>query len=331
MYILNNDQLTQIEVTTFAELHMKESDIEEILRKNVDMLCDDEESMLIVGQQVKNESNGRSDLTAIDNNGDIVLIEIKRDKADIAGRKEAFEFQAIRYAASCATIKSSDELIQNIFAPYVEKHIDEFQQQSGLTSSEIAKRQLSDFISLNNITAFNARQRIILVASEFDEQTLSAVAWLNSNQVDIGCYQICPYKLGETILIDMKKVLPVVEYDDFYVNVAQKGSIQKNRKKDISRRSLPKIDALIEWGIVSAGDVIMAKGSSDEAVLQANGQVKTDIGIMSIQQWLKMVFRWSSVETYAFSVDKKTGKTLSQLRQEYMEQNMDNNSEEEDS
>lgn len=222
-------------------------------------------------------------------------------------------------------------MIQNIFAPYVEKHIDEFQQQSGLTSSEIAKRQLSDFISLNNITAFNARQRIILVASEFDEQTLSAIAWLNSNQVDIGCYQICPYKLGETILIDMKKVLPVVEYDDFYVNVAQKGSIQKNRKKDISRRSLPKIDALIEWGIVSAGDVIMAKGSSDEAVLQANGQVKTDIGIMSIQQWLKMVFGWSSVETYAFSVDKKTGKTLSQLRQEYMEQNMDNNSEEEDS
>ena len=63
------------------------------------MLCDDEESMLIVEQQVRNVSSGRSDLTAIDNNGDIVLIEIKRDKADIIGRKESFEFQAIRYAA----------------------------------------------------------------------------------------------------------------------------------------------------------------------------------------------------------------------------------------
>lgn len=319
MYILKNSQLLKIEATTFAELHMKESDIEEILRQNVDMLCDDEESMLIVGQQVKNESSGRSDLTAIDNEGDIVLIEIKRDKADIVGRKEAFEFQAIRYAASYATIKSTDELIQNIFEPYVEKHIDEFGQQSGLNSSEIAKRFLSDFIELNNITVFNARQRIILVASEFDDQTLSAVAWLNNNQVDISCYQICPYKLNGDILLDIKKILPVVDYEDFYVNVTKKGSLQKGRKKDISRKSLPKIDSLIEWEVVRPGDVIVAKGRTEEAVLQENGQVKTEGDIMSIQQWLKIVFGWSSVETYAFSVDKKSGKTLSELRQEYME------------
>lgn len=319
MYILKNSQLLKIEATTFAELHMKESDIEEILRQNVDMLCDDEESMLIVGQQVKNESSGRSDLTAIDNEGDIVLIEIKRDKADIVGRKEAFEFQAIRYAASYATIKSTDELIQNIFEPYVEKHIDEFGQQSGLNSSEIAKRFLSDFIELNNITVFNARQRIILVASEFDDQTLSAVAWLNNNQVDISCYQICPYKLNGDILLDIKKILPVVDYEDFYVNVTKKGSLQKGRKKDISRKSLPKIDSLIEWEVVRPGDVIVAKGRTEEAVLQENGQVKTEGDIMSIQQWLKIVFGWSSVEMYAFSVDKKSGKTLSELRQEYME------------
>lgn len=120
MYILNNKQPAKIESITFTELGMKESDIEEILRQNVDMICDDEESMLIVGQQVKNELRGCSDLTAIDNNGDLVLIEIKRDKADIVSRREAFEFQAIHYAASCATIKSDDELIQDVFAPYNE-------------------------------------------------------------------------------------------------------------------------------------------------------------------------------------------------------------------
>ena len=41
-----------------------ERDIEEMLRLNIDMLCEtDEESMLIVGKQVKNVQNGRSDLT----------------------------------------------------------------------------------------------------------------------------------------------------------------------------------------------------------------------------------------------------------------------------
>ncbi|GEN82851.1 hypothetical protein SLU01_11630 [Sporosarcina luteola] len=58
--------------------------------------------MLIVRKQVRNASNGISDLTAIDHEGNIVLIEIKRDRKDIEGRKEAFEFQAIRYAASYA-------------------------------------------------------------------------------------------------------------------------------------------------------------------------------------------------------------------------------------
>ena len=75
MYILNKKQPSKLEEITFAELGMKESDVEEILRTNIDMLCDDEESMIIVGQQVKNEKNGRSDLTALDNNGDVVLIE----------------------------------------------------------------------------------------------------------------------------------------------------------------------------------------------------------------------------------------------------------------
>lgn len=52
MYLLNNDHPNQIEETTFAELGKKESYIEEILRKNVDMICDDAESMLIVGQRL---------------------------------------------------------------------------------------------------------------------------------------------------------------------------------------------------------------------------------------------------------------------------------------
>lgn len=104
MYNITNKKAMKLEAVTFSELGMQESDIEEILRCSIDMLCDDEESMLIIGRQVKNEKLGRSDITAVDNNGNIVLIEIKRDRNDIENRKEAFEFQAIRYAASYATI-----------------------------------------------------------------------------------------------------------------------------------------------------------------------------------------------------------------------------------
>lgn len=92
MFVIENKIPKRIEKTTFSDLGMKENDLEEMLRKNIDMLCGEDFSMMIVGQQVRNEKNGRSDLTAIDGEGNIVLIEIKRDKKDIEHRKEAFEF-----------------------------------------------------------------------------------------------------------------------------------------------------------------------------------------------------------------------------------------------
>ena len=94
------------------------------------------------------------------------------------------KFQAIRYAASCATIDSVDKLIQNVYSPYIEKHKTEFTDED-ISSSEIAEEELNKFFIKNNISSFNEKQRIILVASEFDKQTLSAVAWLNKSKVDI--------------------------------------------------------------------------------------------------------------------------------------------------
>ena len=86
MYSLKDKVPTKLEAISFSDLYWKESDIEELLRQNVDMLCDDEDSMLIVGQQVQDVNHKRSDLTAIDADGNIVLIEIKRDVQDVLSR-----------------------------------------------------------------------------------------------------------------------------------------------------------------------------------------------------------------------------------------------------
>jgi RecB family endonuclease NucS len=72
----------EVEETTFADLGFVESQVEEFLRRNIEVVLA-EETLLIVGQQVINAAKGRSDLVAIDGNGSIVLIEIKRDVADI--------------------------------------------------------------------------------------------------------------------------------------------------------------------------------------------------------------------------------------------------------
>lgn len=136
---------------------MKEEHVGEFLRLNIEVIFEDE-TLLVVGKQVSNKENGRSDLTAVDQNGNLVLIEIKRDVKDIKQRKEAFEFQATRYAASYAKIKTIDDLVDKIFISYIEKYRDEF-ELGDLTSYEKATRILNDFLEKNNaIKTFNFNQ-----------------------------------------------------------------------------------------------------------------------------------------------------------------------------
>jgi len=320
MYSIKGKKAEKIDAKVFADFRMIENDIEEILRNSIDMLCDDEESMLIIGRQVKNEKSGRSDLTAVDSNGSIVLIEIKRDRRDIEKRKEAFEFQAIRYAASYAIIESIDDIVKKVYAPYIEKYRAEFEQNE-LTSYELGIRKINEFLSANNAEkSFNKKQRIILVSSEFDEQTLSAVAWLNSNNVDMSCHKLTPYEINDKLYINIEKLLPVTNYDDYYVNLMEKTSRASTKINRGKRRTLPKIDSMLEWGVVKAGDVIVAKDKEDEAVLLANGNVDVDGKEVSMQVWLKKLYGWSSVQTYVFAIHKESGKTLSQIREEYMEE-----------
>ena len=186
-------------------------------------------------------------------------------------------------------------------------------------------RKLNEFLEANNAQKdFNEKQKVVLVASDFDEQTLSAVAWLNSNNVDMSCYKLTPYKLGEEIYFHVEKILPFSDYDDYYVNLMDRSSPSGiSSQKKMARRNLPRIDSLLEWGAVRAGDIIVPKGREGAAELLPNGNVLVDGEEKSMQVWLKAIYGWSSIQTYEFAVHRETGKTLAEIRKEYMERNIE--------
>ena len=110
------------------------------------------------------------------------------------------------------------------------------------------------------------------------------------------------------------------QYEDYYVDLKNKSTTSKIKsKRDTNRRSLPRIDAMLEWGVVKEGDLLRAKNHDSTAILMGNGNVELDGKEMSIQQWLKELTGWPSVETYSFTVHVEKGKTLSEIRREYME------------
>lgn len=307
-----------IRTRNFKSLNLKESDIEDFLRENVDIIFGDEESLLIVGQQVRNKKKGRSDLTAIDSNGNMVLIEIKRDIDDIEQRKEPFEFQAIRYAASYAKIEDTDELVDKTFAPYIENYKEEF-DLGDLTPYEKGKRIVDDFLEKNGASnSFNRKQRIILVASSFDSQTLSEVAWLISNRVDISCFELIPMNIGEEIFLKINKILPPQSLEDFYVEIDDNSIKNKlTNSPKITRTYLPRMDKLFEWEIIRSGDIVEIKNSiGSEAVAIDSEYVEYKGEKMTFNQWGEEVTKWSAINIYEWTIIKGYTKTLDQLRRE---------------
>lgn len=189
-----------------------------------------------------------------------------------------------------------------------------------MTSTELGTRKLNEFLHVNGAEGnFNKSQKVILVASEFDEQTLSAVAWLNSNGVNMSCYKLIPYKINNEIYINVEQILPLSDYNEYYVDFLEKTSSLKKPGKKLTRRILPKIDTLLEWGVVREGDTIMAKDRNEEATLLKNGNVLVEGVESSMQKWLKELYGWSSIQTYVFAIHKDSRKSLSKIREEYMD------------
>lgn len=318
--INNSIDIQEVEIanTNFKNLNLKEEHIEEFLRLNIEVIFQDE-TLLVVGRQVVNKENGRSDLTAVDQNGNLVLMEIKRDLQDIKQRREAFEFQAIRYAASYAKVKTTEELVDKIFASYIEKYKDEF-ELGDLTAYEKATRILNDFLEKNNaVKTFNSKQRIILIASSFDSQTLSAVAWLIANNVDISCFELSPLRIGDNYFIDINRILPLPTLEDFYVEIDDKkrAVYSEKRNTSITRAYLPRMDKLFEWGVIKAGDVVVIKNfENSEAIVIDIKTVEYNGQKLTFNQWGEKITGWSALSVYEWIIVKGSEKTLHEIRKE---------------
>lgn len=200
---------------------------------------------MVVGRQVRDTNNKRNDFLFVDGEGSLVLVEVKRDLADIKSRTEALEFQAIRYAASLATIKTPEELITKTLINYIKKY--EGEPEDERTIEEIARKRLFSFFRKNNISTynFNRKQKIRLISSSYDETTLSACAWLINSGIDMKLIQLTPLELDDIKSIQIDVVLPQNKNEDYYVELEEGiDSDIRKKKTSIERKVLPKMEDL---------------------------------------------------------------------------------------
>ena len=144
--------------STLADNNRKETEhLESWIKTKPEILGTD---ILIIGEQVFTKS-GPLDFLAIDNNGNIVVVELKRDKLARVALA-----QAIDYASDLSTwdIDKLSEICMSYTGNSLEEHIAE---------------NFED-IEIDDLT-INQTQRLLLVGFSIEESLIRMIEWLSSN------------------------------------------------------------------------------------------------------------------------------------------------------
>ena len=199
------------EKTDFASHAILERQhLETWIEKNPEILG--EELLIITTEYDKfDKTKERLDLLALDKEGTVVIIELKRDDSG-----KNVDLQALKYAAYCSNL-TLDEL-SGIFKKYSEK-------STSNLSLENARKKILEFISNVDFEEINDKPRIILVSKEFRQEVTASVLWLRKFNLDIKCIRLTPYKLaGEKIVFEANTIIPLPEAEDYIIQAERKES-----------------------------------------------------------------------------------------------------------
>ena len=207
-----NRESERIEEVEFANLGFQERrDIQEWVAANPGILG---EGLLVIGKEFSgfDRTDERLDLLAVDSDGKLVIIELKRDDtgADV-------HWQAIKYA-SYLHRATADEIVR-MLAEYAEV------SESDAADRLLRHLNVDDFVALNN------DQRIILASHRFAPEVTSAALWLNEKAPGedlITCVQLTPYRDGQagSLYVQANPIIPVPGIDDYVVGIGDSSTAQ---------------------------------------------------------------------------------------------------------
>ncbi len=233
----------KIESTSFTELNIWERQhIQEWIRQAPEILG---EELLVVSIEFDRfvNSNDRLDVLAIDRQGNLVVIELKRDA--FAGYAD---LQSIRYAAMVSSMT-----IDNLLPYYIAYQKKQLNIEN--PSKEESRTAIEEFVYQEAFEELTSKPRIILCSENFSQEITTTVLWLNQSGLDISCVRITPHKIGEQVVIVPSKIIPLQEAKQYLIDIQKKEEQQE--KKSGYRPKTMKI--IIENKLLKEGDKIYLK------------------------------------------------------------------------
>ena len=155
------------------------------------------EPLLIIGRQVViPDVKDRIDLLALDPQGNVVVVELKRGELS-----DPVDMQALRYVSYISRWNYED------FENHARRNL-----SNGEDTDFNFNQVFQDFCEdagTDDVPDLNIDQRIILVGTEIRDKLGSVALWLREHNIDIKVVEVQAYKEGKTILIEPHTIIPL--------------------------------------------------------------------------------------------------------------------------
>ena len=224
------------------EVDHEESVLEQWLESNPDKILEDGR-ILILGRQVRTDLGGFIDLLGVDREGNVVVVELKRDRTprDVVA-------QALEYAAFAARLDA--DALEGILRVY--------EHNESLSLTDYHRECFS--IDQSEAVAFNKDQHIVVVGQHVTPAIRQTASFLGSKGIHVTCVEFTFFEasgggrlLSQEIVVGREHTkprrvtsepLPVVSEDDFLKRCDEHGKRVFSRILELARaRSMS-----INWG-----------------------------------------------------------------------------------
>lgn len=178
------------------------------------------EDLLVVASEFAgfDRTAERLDVLAVDKQGKLVVVELKRTA--VGSRAD---LQAIRYAAYCSTFTLND--VAELYSGHIKSR--EHRDLSVMDASA----EIREFVENPDFEEFDDKPRIILAAEQFPPEITAALLWLRSFELDISAVRLRPYVLNGELLLDVQVLIPLAEAEDFIVRKEKKDVREVDRER----------------------------------------------------------------------------------------------------
>ena len=227
MFTVNHqtNRISPVKIKSFSELGFTErKHLQEWLANQPDALG---EELLIIQKEFDgfDDTRERLDLLALDKAGNLVIIE---NKLDDSGRDVVW--QALKYASYCASLTRTQ--IVDIYQQYLNRYEVVLPSEGEAVKLMDAAARICEFLDAPDLDEVKLNtgnsQRLMLVAANFRKEVTSTALWLLQQGLNVQCFKVTPYALGEQLLINIDQIIPPPEAKELMIGISAKEADEKN-------------------------------------------------------------------------------------------------------